>query len=361
MRNACIVYNNNQNENRYYPIIDVFRQNGYAFDENRVLLKYDLEHFRGVLGQMKPIYDNLILIADVKDFLALKSIVVGLYAENSHSNADGGGVFSDKGKTLMLLSFSAEEYVRSVCLPFLAQKYGVRRERLVIRTMGANEQHVERLLAQAKALDKNRTIDCLRVREYDEDVISIFYGENTPKMLLDDVLRQFAEGLSDTVYAMDDTPLPVQIVRLLKLRGKKLSVAESFTGGGIARAITSVSGASEVYFEGINAYNELSKMKRLGVSQYTLKTSGAVSQETAYEMATGLLASGDCDIAIATTGLAGPNTDRSMLPVGLSYIAVGMKESVFVYRYKFDGTREEITGKAIRYALFQAYKHLKNI
>ena len=114
-----------------------------------------------------------------------------------------------------------------------------------------------------------------------------------------------------------------------------------------------------MYFEGLNTYNERSKIQRLGVSEFTLNTRGAVSDETAYEMATGLLNTGNCDLAIATTGLAGPKTDRSMLPVGLCYIAIGTQERVFVYRYKFDGTREEITETAINYALFLAYKQLK--
>ena len=102
-------------------------------------------------------------------------------------------------------------------------------------------------------------------------------------------------------------------------------------------------------------------MNRLGVLEYTLNTVGAVSDQTAYEMAAGLIATGNCDISIATTGLAGPNSDKSMLPVGLCYIAVGVKERVFVYRYKFGDTREEITKKAINYALFLAYKQLKNM
>ena len=124
-------------------------------------------------------------------------------------------------------------------------------------------------------------------------------------MLIDDVLRLFAENLADYLYAYDDVTIEEQIIRLLKLRGKKISVAESFTGGGLAQKLTSVSGASEVYFEGINAYHEGSKMMRLQVSDRTLIQQGAVSQETAYEMATGLLATGCCDICIATTGLAG--------------------------------------------------------
>ena len=129
----------------------------------------------------------------------------------------------------------------------------------------------------------------------------------------------------------------------------------------MARRITSVPGASAVYFEGINAYDENAKVKRLGVSEYTLRTVGAVSDQIAYEMALGLLNTGDCDVAIATTGLAGPQSDRSLLPVGLCYIAIGTREKICVYRYKFDGSRKEITEKGINYALHMAYKLLKDI
>jgi PncC family amidohydrolase len=123
----------------------------------------------------------------------------------------------------------------------------------------------------------------------------------------------------------------------------------------------SVSGASEVYFEGLNTYNEFSKMKRLGVRDYTLKSYGAVSDSTVYEMAAGLIATGDADISIATTGIAGPKSDKTGAPVGLSYIAVGTREKVFVFRFRFDGNRKEITEKAINHALFLAYRELKNM
>jgi nicotinamide-nucleotide amidase len=180
-------------------------------------------------------------------------------------------------------------------------------------------------------------------------------------MLTDDVLRIFADGLAEFIYALDDKSLEEQLVDMLKVRGKKIAVAEYFTGGGVAKRIVSVSGASEVYFEGLNTYNELSKIKRLGVQEYALKTFGVVSDETAYQMAAGLIATGDVDVAIATTGIAGPKSDSTNFPVGLAYIAVGTKEKVYVYRYKFNGNRKEITEKAINHALFLAYRQLKDI
>ena len=90
-------------------------------------------------------------------------------------------------------------------------------------------------------------------------------------------------------------------------------------------------------------------------------TQGAVSSTVAYQMAAGLLKSGRCDVAIATTGIAGPNSDGTDKPVGLGYIAVGMKDGVHTYRYNFSGSREEIMETAKNTALFLAIKKLKNV
>ena len=231
---------------------------------------------------------------------------------------------------------------------------------MVIRTVGAKKEHVEAVLQEVNLRGKNQ-IACHHVRVHDEDTIKIRYETSVSKMLIDELLRFVVEELNDSIYALEDVALETQLVSLLKVRGRTLSVAESFTGGGIAKRITSVSGASEVYFEGINAYNEGSKIRRLGVSPQTLVKYGAVSEQTAYEMVLGLLNTGTCNIAVATTGLAGPNSDGSGLPVGLCYLAVGSQEKIRVYKYRFDGTREEITEKAINYALYLTYKQLRNI
>ena len=77
-------------------------------------------------------------------------------------------------------------------------------------------------------------------------------------------------------------------------------------------------------------------------------------------MATGLLTAGDCDIAVSTTGIAGPNSDNTLKPVGLNYIGVGMKNGVHVFKYELKGDREEITETAKNTALFLAIKNLKN-
>ena len=78
-----------------------------------------------------------------------------------------------------------------------------------------------------------------------------------------------------------------------------------------------------------------------------------------YQMAMGLINQGHCDVSVATTGIAGPKSDNTAKPVGLCYIAVGLKEGASVYKYNFSGDRKTITDTAINYALFLVYKHIK--
>jgi len=367
MKNACIVLTKNKNtfaDVSFTAVFDVFCFNGYPFDETRLLAESDVQTAKNVFTQVKEEYDNVVVICEAGALVTTKALLTEVFAEGIYQGGhNGAAIYDDRKRTWLLLSSNDAEtgatYAKNVCIPYLHKKYGVRYDKYVIRTVGANEQHVKQLIAEARKYSGNQ-ISYNHVRNHGEDIVEILYDGNAPKMLVDDTIRLFADGLSESVYALEDVPLEEQLVRLLKLRGKKLSVAESFTGGGISRRIVSVSGASAVFFEGLNTYDERSKIKRLGVSDYTLKTQGAVSDQTAYEMATGLINTGDCDISIVTTGLAGPKSDRSLLPVGLCYIAIGLKDRVFVYRYKFDGTREEITETAINYALFLAYKQLKD-
>ena len=358
LKASCVVYKTEYSSfslQSAWDTAQAIQSGGYDFGEIRIV---NSEVLLSALQSEKEKNNALFLLTDKGAFTQLAPFVQSIY-KNEIYTSETFVVYQDGDKTVYVTTVDVANAANEL-LPYLQKKSGMRTGKLVIRSVGASIVRIESLLADTKRLS-NGLMRYRHQREYDEDVIEIFYGENAPKMLIDDILRLFADGLADTMYALDDTPLAKQLVELLKLRGKTLSVAESFTGGGIAKKIVEISGASSVYFEGLNTYNELSKVRRLGVSEYTLHTYGAVSDQTAYEMAAGLIADGTCDISIATTGLAGPNSDRSGLPIGLCYIAIGTKERVFVYRYKFDGNREEITQKAIRYALFLAYKQLKNM
>ena len=151
------------------------------------------------------------------------------------------------------------------------------------------------------------------------------------------------------------------LVGLLKDKNLVVSVAESFTGGNISAKITSVSGASSVFYEGIVAYNENSKSARLGVENKTLSEFKPVSYQVASQMAQGLLAGGNARIGLSTTGIAGPNSDDSKFPVGLCFIGVCLGDRTFVYKYNFSGDRAEIVQKGVQTALNLLIFKLKNI
>lgn len=121
--------------------------------------------------------------------------------------------------------------------------------------------------------------------------------------------------------------------RILIEKNLKLAIAESCTGGLLSSLMTDVSGSSSYIHANFVTYANEAKMKFLNVSDFTLGSHGAVSIETAQEMVQGLLNNTGSDIAVATTGVAGPTGGSEQKPVGLVYIGVGMRDNIKVFKY----------------------------
>jgi len=143
------------------------------------------------------------------------------------------------------------------------------------------------------------------------------------------------------IYGIDTT-LEEAAVRLLRENGKKAATAESCTGGLVAKRITSVSGASEVFDGGVVSYANEIKAKLLGVSEETLAKYGAVSEETAREMAVGVMKLMDADYGIGITGIAGPGGGTPEKPVGLVYVSLADKDGCEVVKLNLRGDREHV-------------------
>ena len=135
------------------------------------------------------------------------------------------------------------------------------------------------------------------------------------------------------------------------LRGRTLVTAESLTGGGIGAAITSVSGASQVYKGGVISYTNEVKHAVLGVAAETLEVHGAVSVQTAEEMAVGARKLLKADVAVSVTGLAGPGGDEFGDPVGTVCIGYCDAWESFAVKYHFEGDREAVRTQTIQAAL----------
>jgi len=149
-----------------------------------------------------------------------------------------------------------------------------------------------------------------------------------------------------------------EVGKRLKERKLTISVAESCTGGLIQKLITDISGSSEFFLGGVVAYSNLLKQKLLNVSPQTLITYGAVSDETACEMARGIRELTGADIGVSTTGIAGPTGETPDKPVGLVYIGLCtqyhsklVSESLTAHRFLFKGTRQEIREQTANKAL----------
>ncbi len=124
-----------------------------------------------------------------------------------------------------------------------------------------------------------------------------------------------------------------------------ISTAESCTGGSLGKIITSVSGVSSVYGFGFITYANEAKEKILGVKHETLEKYGAVSHQTALEMAIGAKKVSGSDIAVSVTGIAGPGGGTAEKPVGLVYIAIADKDGAEYRKLSLDGSRDVIRAK----------------
>lgn len=149
---------------------------------------------------------------------------------------------------------------------------------------------------------------------------------------------------------------------LLVDKNMRLVTAESCTGGMIAAAMTDRSGSSSLFERGFVTYSNEAKIEDLSVKSETIETHGAVSSETAAEMAEGALKNSHADIALSVTGIAGPNGGTEEKPVGLVYIAVALQnKKPVITKNNFDGDRQSIRQQTMEKALELLIEQLEKV
>ncbi len=155
----------------------------------------------------------------------------------------------------------------------------------------------------------------------------------------------------DITYAQDNIPIETVVSQMLIEKNLTISTAESCTGGLVSATLINYPGISSVFMEGCVTYSNESKINRLGVNPNTLELHGAVSEETAIEMAEGIAKNFNTNVAISTTGIAGPEGGTSEKPVGLVYIGIYINGKTTVNKYILHGNREDIRIKATKNAI----------
>ncbi len=149
-----------------------------------------------------------------------------------------------------------------------------------------------------------------------------------------------------------------QLSKVLEQKKMMLATAESCTGGLIAKLMTDRAGSSAVFERGFVTYSNDAKTELLGVSSQILKTHGAVSAETAENMARGALKNSKAQLAVSVTGVAGPTGGTSDKPVGLVYIGIADQDYIGSFECHFEGNRESIRTQTAEKALTLLLNHI---
>jgi nicotinamide-nucleotide amidase len=215
--------------------------------------------------------------------------------------------------------------------------------RRVLRFFGVSESAVARALAEAGG-DGNGVEATICARDFEIHVDLVV--EPGAETRADELEAGFLPPIEQWLYARDEQPIEAHVLALLEARGLRLATAESCTGGMVAARLTGVAGASRAFVGGVVAYANEVKEGELGVSAELLERYGAVSPEAARAMAQGARERLGADVAVAVTGIAGPDGGTPEKPVGLVYLHVEGPDGGIGREFSFPGDRGSIRARS---------------
>lgn len=248
--------------------------------------------------------------------------------ENNHGTAPGLGLKKD-GKCVVMLPGPPYEmapmYHESV-VDYLREYSDGAIVSHTVRTMGIGESAMAETVADLLENENPTVAPYAKKGEALLRITAKAENEKEAEKLCKPVIDDVCGRLGNYVYGIDSGSIEQRVVELLKEKNLTIATAESCTAGYIPKRITDISGASSVFGFGAITYSNEMKQKILGVREETLASYGAVSEQTAREMAAGIRRVSGADIGISVTGIAGPNSDGTNKPVGLCYIAIDTED-----------------------------------
>ncbi len=277
---------------------------------------------------------------------------------NDDGFAPGIAVEKD-GKIVIMLPGPPKEMepmFKTRVAPYLMEKVQATILSHTLFIFGMGESMVEDRLRDIMVSSTNPTVaPYAKQGEVQVRVSAKAHSADEAEAMMRPVVEEIKKRLGEVVYGVDVGSLQNAAVLALKERKLTVATAESCTGGGVSHALTEISGASGVFGCGICSYANEIKVKLLGVKPETLERYGAVSEQTAREMAQGVRMASGADIGIGITGIAGPEGGTAEKPVGLVYIAVDSDACSEVKELKLSrghkNEREFIRGSAVMNAL----------
>ena len=228
-------------------------------------------------------------------------------------------------------------------IPYFKAKSSFSIESRFLRVFGIGESAAESLIIDLIDKQTNPTI-ATYAKEGEVTVrvsAKVEAGENA-ELIMQPVIDEIKRRFKDCMYSATDQNLDDVVGKLLMEKDITLSTAESCTGGLISQLLTNIPGISKVFMGGAATYSNESKVEMLGVNEETLKKYGAVSFETAAEMAQGIRNRLKTDIGVSITGIAGPGGGTEQKPVGLVYIGLASEKGTIIKELRLVGDRKKI-------------------
>ncbi len=275
--------------------------------------------------------------------------------ENDFGTAPGAIIETDKNIFIMLPGPPREmkPMLKNKVRPYLEAKTNCIIHSKSLRIFGVGESAAEEKLKEIIENQTNPTIaPYAKTGEMELRLTAKAKDKEEAEELLRPLEEKVRNILGDFIYADgEDASLQKTVVKLLLENKLTIATAESCTGGLVAKKITDISGSSECFHCGAVTYSNDKKQEFLGVKEETLLTYGAVSEETALEMSSGVREKMQADIGIGITGIAGPTGGSEKKPVGLVYISICTKDVHRVWKFNLNGSREMVRERASLYAL----------
>lgn len=285
---------------------------------------------------------------------ALK-IADSIVVENDNGTAPGY-IAEVNGKTAILLPGPPSELIpmfENHIIPYLKKKQNKVFLSRMVKICGIGESKAETDILDLIEGQSNPTIaPYAKTGEVHFRITAAADSKEEAEALLQPTVNSLFERFGNHIYTTkEQETLEEVVVQLLNLKNYTVTTAESCTGGLLTGRLVNVAGVSQVLKEGFITYSNDAKMKYLGVKKETLEQFGAVSRETAEEMARGAANAAHADSALAITGIAGPDGGTVEKPVGLVFIACCVKQKVTVKEYRLKGNREKVREQSVVYAL----------
>ncbi|MBE7036469.1 MAG: competence/damage-inducible protein A [Ruminococcaceae bacterium] len=265
-----------------------------------------------------------------------------------------GIILEKNGKIAVLLPGPPRELLpmfTEQVVPYLRAKSDFVMESKVVRLFGIGEAKVGEIVCDLMEGSNPTVAPYAKDNEVTLRIAAKGETKEQAEALIETVQKEIENRLGDYIYGYDEENMPRTTAALLMERQLTVACAESCTAGLLTAMLGDIPGISSVLSESVVTYSNEAKMKYLGVLPETLASFGAVSEETAREMAEGIRKTASSDIGVSVTGIAGPDGGTPEKPVGLVYVGVSYRGEVTVKKLNLHGDRTKVRRGTVMHAL----------